>query len=308
MDTPALLRRYYSRLIALERKRPLTGETYRTEIRHFLNWLEREEGIPWEQVDPPGISRYMGYRRRVDGIDSRSAAKAVSALRSFFRFLQEERFREDDCASLLESPRRGVRLPRVLEPGEFERVLALIPEGPLGLRNRTIYELIYSGGLRISEAVGINLGDLYLKERMVEVRGKGGKERLALFGQEAKGWLERYLGEVRPLLVKARRTEALFVGRSGKRLTRKGVWKNYAGLAVAAGLGSTKVHTLRHTFATDMLRGGADLRSVQELLGHADLATTQVYTHVDGDLLRESHRRFLPRLGEWVDRGKGSGK
>jgi integrase/recombinase XerD len=298
MDRHALLDRYHSRVIALERRRPLTAETYRFEVRRFLDWLQGE-ALSVETVDAPAVSRYLSHRRLSDGIDSRSAAKALSALRSFFRFLVDEKLRNDNCVSLMESPRRGMRLPAALKSGEIERLFALIDtETPLGLRNRALYELIYSAGLRISEAVSLNKDCLFLGESLVKVTGKGGRERLAVFGAEAGAWLKRYLAEVRPLFLKARRSQAVFIGRTGKRLTRKGVWKNYAALASLAGI-STKVHTLRHTFATDMLKGGADLRTVQELLGHADLSTTQIYTHVDAELLRESHRQYIPRLSGW---------
>jgi integrase/recombinase XerD len=308
MDTQRLLERYHSRLIALERRASLTAETYCAEIRRFLLWLEKEKltvkrgGDGQEhterQADFSDFSRYLEYRREVDGIDSRSVAKAVSALRSFFRFLVEEHISDDNCVTLLETPRRGKRLPAVLKEGEADRLLSLIDtQTPLGLRNRTLYELIYSAGLRVSEAVALNTRDLFLSEGMARVTGKGRRERLVVFGPDAVLWLRRYLAEVRPALLGRRQSPALFVTRSGKRLSRKGIWKNYAALADQAGI-SSKLHTLRHTFATDLLSGGADLRSVQELLGHADIATTQVYTHVNSSLLRESHRRYLPRLRE----------
>jgi integrase/recombinase XerD len=306
VDRQALLDRYHSRLIALERRAPLTAETYCAEIRRFLLWLEKEklsagrggDEHAERQADVSDLSRYLEYRRNVDGIDSRSAAKAVSALRSFFRFLAEEHIRDDNCVSLLESPRRGGRLPAVLDEGEADKLLALIDtETPLGIRNRALYELIYSAGLRVSEAVALNTRDLFLSEKMARVTGKGRKERLVVFGPDAVSWLRRYLAEARPLLLGPRQSPALFVTRSGKRLSRKGIWKNYAALAGEAGI-SSKLHTLRHTFATELLAGGADLRSVQELLGHADISTTQVYTHVNASLLKESHRRYLPRLRE----------
>jgi integrase/recombinase XerD len=177
-----------------------------------------------------------------------------------------------------------------------DRLLALIDtRSPLGIRNRALYELIYSAGLRVSEAVALNTRDLFLSEKMTRVTGKGRKERLVVFGPDAVFWLRRYLTEVRPFLAGHRQSPALFVTRSGKRLSRKGIWKNYAALATEAGI-SSRLHTLRHTFATDLLAGGADLRSVQELLGHADISTTQVYTHVNASLLKENHRRYLPRL------------
>jgi integrase/recombinase XerD len=302
VDKQVLLERYHSRLIALERRAPLTAETYRFEIRRFLDWLEKEKlsvdgggGKPMENAD---ITRYLDHRRTDDGIDSRSVAKAVSALRSFFRFLADEQIRSDNCAALLEPPRRSIRLPAVLKKGEADRVLSFIDtRTPLGLRNRALYELIYSAGLRISEAVSLNTQDLVLSEGLARVRGKGSKERLVVFGPEAVSWLSRYLNEARLEILGTRRSNALFVARSGRRLSRKGIWKNYVFLAKQAGV-SSKLHTLRHTFATELLSGGADLRSVQELLGHADIATTQIYTHVDSSFLRDSHRKFLPRLKE----------
>jgi integrase/recombinase XerD len=177
-----------------------------------------------------------------------------------------------------------------------EKLLASVDtEHPRGLRDRALFELIYSAGLRVSELAALNTGDVFFSEGIVRVMGKGSKERLVPFGDEVARWLLRYLREARPRLAGARPGKALFIGRTGKRLSRKGIWKNYAAAAALAGTGS-KLHTLRHSYATELLAGGADLRSVQELLGHADLSTTQIYTHVDVSLLRESHRRFLPRL------------
>jgi integrase/recombinase XerD len=285
----------------------LTAETYCAEIRRFFLWLEKEklsagrggdEEPAERQAEFSDLSRYLEFRRNVDGIDSRSVAKAISALRSFFRFLVEDHIRDDNCVSLLESPRPGGRLPAVLHEGDVDRLLSLIDtQTPLGIRNRALYELVYSAGLRVSEAVAMNTRDLFLSEKMARVTGKGRKERIVVFGPDAVSWLRRYLAEVRPVLLGRRQSPALFVTRSGKRLSRKGIWKNYAALALEAGI-SSRLHTLRHTFATDLLAGGADLRSVQELLGHADISTTQVYTHVNASLLRESHRRYLPRLRE----------
>jgi integrase/recombinase XerD len=292
---PSLPDQYYSRLLVLERRAPLTAETYRFEIRRFMDWLEGE-GLSVRDIEPGGLSRYLEARRTRDGIESRSAAKAVSALRSFFRFIQEEGVREDNPAIILEVPRRSLRLPAVLPRESVERILAAADTGtPLGIRNRALFELIYSAGLRISEAVSLNTEDIFFSRGLARVRGKGDKERLVVFGKEAADWLKRYLTESRPLLLGSRRDSALFIGRRGKRLSRKGIWKNYAQSAGFAGVGS-KLHTLRHSFATELLAGGADLRSVQELLGHADLTTTQIYTHVDVSLLRENHRRYLPKL------------
>jgi integrase/recombinase XerD len=307
VDKLSLLENYYSRLIALERRAPLTAETYRFEIRKFLDWLEGEklalkpgESSGEKLVDVSDVTRYLACRRLNDGIDSRSVAKAISALRSFSRFLEDSGFSGvSGLTSLLQIPRRVDRLPEVHRKEEVDALLSSInTESALGIRNRALYELIYSAGLRISEAVGLNTEDLFLSENMARVTGKGNKERLVVFGPDALHWLKRYLKEARPELQGIRKTKALFLGRSGKRLSRKGIWKNYKPIAVKAGL-STKLHTMRHTFATELLSGGADLRSVQELLGHAEISTTQIYTHIDSSRLKDNHNKYLPKLKAW---------
>ena len=296
MNAPAILENYNSRLIALERRAPLTAATYRFEIRRFLEWLVKE-GLTLEKAELGDVIRYLAHRRNVDGIDSRSVAKAISALRSFSRFLEDDGIKTSTgVASLLQVPRRKDRLPEVHKKEDVDNLFSLIDtESPLGIRNRALYELIYSAGLRVSEAVSLNTADIFLAKKLARVTGKGMKERLVLFGPDAAFWLRRYTGEARPHLLGARSVKALFVGRSGKRLSRKGIWKNYRSLAIQASL-SSKLHTLRHTFATELLAGGADLRSVQELLGHAGISTTQVYTHVNTAHLRDNHRKYLPRL------------
>ncbi|MDR3145846.1 MAG: tyrosine-type recombinase/integrase, partial [Treponema sp.] len=233
MADTALYDQFYSRLIAQERRSPLTAETYRTEARHFLDWLSLE-GLKLETVDSSGLARYLDRRRKVDRIDSRSTAKAISALRSFFRFTMDESIRVDNPAAVLEMPRQPIRLPEVLSRETVERLLNVVnSETPLGLRDRTIFELIYSAGLRVSAAVSLDLRDLELPDPvsgtaggLARVKGKGNKERLVVFGDVAALWLRRYLRESRPTLVKHHHSRALFVGRSGKRLSRKGIWKN----------------------------------------------------------------------------------
>jgi integrase/recombinase XerD len=295
METQALLKQYNFRLIFLERRSPLTAETYGLEVRHFLDWLTGE-GLSVETADTAALARYLDCRRRRDGIESRSVAKGISALRSFFRFMKSEGLRQDNPAAILESPRRSLRLPGVHSRELVEEMLNAVNTGtPWGVRDRTLFELVYSAGLRVSEAVSLNVENLFLSEGIARVQGKGNKERLVVFGPAAKAWLERYLAEARPLLAGRRRTSALFIGRTGKRLSRKGIWKNYAVLTAQLGM-SSRLHSLRHSFATELLAGGADLRSVQELLGHSDLSTTQIYTHVDVSMLRENHRRYMPKL------------
>ena len=294
-DGRLLLEGYRSRLVAVERRSPLTVETYSAEIRQFLAFTAKTDADV-STIDAIGLTEYI--LARGDGLDDRSVAKAISALRSFFRHLTDEGLRVDNPAALLERPRIGRRLPSVLDRGKVEKLLAAVDaSSPHGLRDRALFELVYSSGLRISEASGLDLVDLSFGEGLARVRGKGGKERLVPFGSEASRWLRAYLLDSRPLLAKAKRSPAVFLNRNGGRITRKGIWKNYAAVAAMVGIGS-KLHTLRHSFATELLAGGADLRSVQELLGHADLNTTQIYTHVDALALRANHARFLPKLSE----------
>jgi integrase/recombinase XerD len=308
-----LLERYRVRLAAVERRSPLTVAAYGEELHRFLDYAEIGH-FAVETVTSQQVVAFLEWRRDTYHLNSRSVAKIISALRSFFRFAVDEGIRPDNPAALLESPRSGFSLPETMDRETVERLLAVInSDGPLGLRDRALFEMIYSSGMRISEAAGVNVRDVDFKESVVRGRGKGNKERLAVFGGEAAAWLKRYLAESRPVLAggsgrsyRGVCSNALFVGRSGKRLSRKGIWKNYAKYASMAGTGS-RVHTLRHSFATGLLQGGADLRTVQALLGHVNLATTQVYTHVDASLMKESHRRYLPKLGRLADRKKNGG-
>ncbi|MDR0684053.1 MAG: tyrosine recombinase [Spirochaetaceae bacterium] len=290
----ALVERYRSRLVSVERLSRLSVETYVAEIRQLLDYAGAAGA---KAADSAMLVRYLDERMLRDGIGGRSAAKAIAALRSFYRFLIDSGERNDNPASLLEAPRRELRLPEALPDESIDALLALIDTGtPAGLRDRALFELVYSSGLRVSEAVGLNVDDCFFNEAVVRVTGKGSKERLVPFGSAAEDALLRYLREGRPGLLKAgRKSNALFLNRFGRRLGRKGIWKNYAALAGQNGT-SSKLHTLRHSFATELLRGGADLRSVQELLGHADISTTQIYTHVAVSSLEEAHKKYMPRL------------
>jgi integrase/recombinase XerD len=296
LKTSDILERFCSRLIAIERRAMLTKESYRLEIKNFLEYLESKK-TPLENTDASFLTEYLVKRENVDNIKPRSTAKAISALRSFYRFAVDEGFAKDNPANLLESPKRKMIIPEVMEKETVEYLLSRIDTSkPQGIRDKCIFELIYSAGLRVSEAAGLNIKDLDIEGGMAKVRGKGNKERLVLFGKEAAGQLKYYLQHTRQKLAgKTNKTQALFISRNGKRFSRKGIWKNYVKYACLAGT-SSHIHTLRHSFATSLLAGGADLRTVQELLGHVDLSTTQIYTHVDKAVLRENHRRYLPKL------------
>jgi integrase/recombinase XerD len=285
----------------VERKSPLTASTYKQEILCFFDYLE-SHNLDAAGLDPSQLSGYLDKRKTQDAVNSRTISKAIACLRSFYRFMVDSGLCADNPALVLEPPRRSLTLPRVLGRDKLDALLNMADNGtPLGLRNRAIYELMYSAGLRVSEAVRLNIRDIDLNENTARVRGKGGKERMVIFGAEAAGWVLRYQAESRPALerggARGRNNPALFIGRTGRRLSRKGIWKNYSRIAALAGT-ETRLHNLRHSFATDMLSGGADLRTVQELLGHADIATTQIYTHVDASRLRNSHRQYMPRLNE----------
>ena len=267
--------------------------TYRQECRTFECFCV-DRGISVAHARAADIIDYLIERRR-GGIDARTAAKSVSALRALYRFLQAEGIATANPASLIEPPRPTRTLPAVLSPSDVDRVLAAVDTAtPSGLRDRALFEMIYSCGLRVSEAVALQVTSLHQDQGFVTVSGKGGRQRLVPLMGAALDWIQRYLQDGRPALARHAGEAALFVNRSGRRLTRAGMWKRFQDAAVRAGVGG-KLHTLRHSFATHLLGGGADLRSVQELLGHADISTTQIYTHVDATDLRDAHRRHHPR-------------
>jgi integrase/recombinase XerD len=240
------------------------------------------------------INRYIAECR--SELDGRTISKMMSGIRSLHNFLVMEGLRDDNPADLVERPRPPKKIPEVLSVADVDAFLDAIDETkPYGLRDRALFELIYSCGLRVTEAVELTARSVALRERLLLVFGKGGKERLVPLGDAAIYWLSEYLDRGRPFLLRADRvTDRLFVGRHGLGLSRKGIWKRFKEIAVKAGL-EAKVHTLRHSFATHLLQGGADLRTVQELLGHADISTTQVYTHLDKDDLQKYHHSYHPR-------------
>ena len=289
----------------------LTVATYAGEARRFVRFLEHERSDGPESR-PAAAGVVVGYlvARQAEGAGSPTLAKAISALRAWYRFLEAEVApsgegrsgapEQPNPAADVAPPRAPRRIPRVLSVAEVERFLSAIDVAtPAGIRDRALFELVYSSGLRVSEAVALDRARLYLEQACVRLLGKGSRERIVPLGEPAVAWLRRYLGDARPRLRRRSTaavpaTDAVFLNQRGGRLSRKGIWKRFHAISVAAGL-QAKVHTLRHSFATHLLAGGADLRSVQELLGHADITTTQIYTHVEREDLRQQHRRFHPR-------------
>lgn len=268
--------------------------TYRREVGSFLDFLEERKVAVTEAGTGDIIDFYI--KKQIDNIDERTVAKSLSSLRSFFSYLIKEKLRADNPASEVDSPKIGQAIPHVISREEIDRFFSSIDVSkPLGIRDRALFELIYSCGLRISEAVDLTVGQLFLQEGMIRVKGKGGKERLIPVGEEGVFRLREYLTSARPRFIKpGAYTDKLFLSSRGSGISRKGVWKRFKEIALRCGL-DAKVHTLRHSFATHLLQGGASLRAVQELLGHADIGTTQIYTHLTREDLRDSHREFHPR-------------
>ena len=291
----ALCKQYEDYLRIELRLAEQTVETYTREVRAFARFSE-ERGAGLADAGAGDIVDFCIFKQTGADADKRTIAKSLSSLRSFFIFCIAEGIRPDNPAGEIENPKTGKALPKVISREDVDRFLERFDcSKPTGLRDRALFELIYSCGLRISEAVNLTAGQLFLEEKMVRVSGKGGKERLVPLGEEGVHWLSRYLEESRPKLLKPQtRTDAVFVSQRGTKISRKSVWKRFKTVSTASGI-DAKVHTLRHSFATHLLQGGANLRAVQELLGHADISTTQIYTHLTREDLKQNHRDFHPR-------------
>ena len=276
---------------------PNTVEAYGRDLRRYLDFLEGRKLHEWAQVDRAVVQEYLAKLVAL-GLARRSQARNLAALRTFHKLLAAERIAPGDPASEVESPRASRKLPQVLSLEEVERLLAA-PRNKTaaGARDKAMLEVLYATGLRVSELTGLQMNDVNLETKMVLTRGKGSKERIVPLGEVAAEALKGYLREARPaLLGKGRISKDLFVTPRGRRMTRQGFWKLLNRYALGAGIGRRiSPHKLRHSFATHLLAGGADLRSVQAMLGHADIATTQIYTHVDRSHVRRVYDRFHPR-------------
>ena len=277
--------------LATARLAPKTVDAYRRDLADFCRWLQAPPGA----ATTDQLAAYVASMRAA-GLAATTIARRVAALRSFYRHQVLLGVRRDNPAAELELPRRRRTLPRTLSPGEAERLIEAAPgTTPRSLRDRALVELLYGAGLRVSEAVGLDKAGVDLERRLVRCVGKGSKERVVPVGREAVEALRRYLSRGRPYLDKRHRPE-LFLNAQGGALTRSGAFLILRRLADAAGLepGRVHPHLLRHSFATHLLEGGADLRSVQEMLGHADLATTELYTHVSDRRRRELYFHAHP--------------
>lgn len=269
-----------------------TAETYRFSIGIFLHWcVEKRKKLG--MIDTKDLIYYLAWRK-TNGSSVQTLAKDISSLRSFGAYLVRSGIWKENIALLLDRPKSSSSLPQVLSIEEIDTLLSVVDlSTPEGLRDNALFELIYSCGLRISEAAGLLIENLHMHEHLILVHGKGDKERIVPFGHRAAEKLELYLGQGRPFLVRNKIVPYVFVNYRGDGISRKGIWKRFQSLQQLSGIDS-KVHTLRHSFATHLLWGGADLRSVQQLLGHTDLATTQIYTHVDDKQLSDYHKKYFP--------------
>lgn len=275
---------------------PRSLESYRRDLNQFFAWLAQKNVAP-HQARRGDIELFLAHRTFDEDIAARSLARQLTAIKRYHRWLLRENRRGDDPSLTIDAPRMPKPLPKTLSESDVEALInAPDVSTPLGLRDRAMLEALYAAGFRVSELVGLPLAAVSLSDGVVRVMGKGSKERLVPLGEDAQEWIKRYTEESRPILLKGRGSEALFVTERGGPMTRQMFWYLIKRHAASAGIKSSlSPHTLRHAFATHLLNHGADLRVVQMLLGHADIATTQIYTHVAKERLKTLHAQHHPR-------------
>ncbi len=273
-----------------------TLESYQRDIRKFLQFLIKNKIRSLGKVNRSIIANYLGHLKS-NNYASTTISRNVASLRSFFNFLAQENIIPDNPALQLESPRIEKKLPRVLSLKEVDQLLSQpLVSTVKGLRDKAMLELLYASGIRVSELISLNTADLNHEVGFLRCRGKGMKERIVPVGNTAISCVQQYLKQGRVKQVKTTAEKSLFVNHHGRRLTRQGFWKILKKYAGHAGIpGEITPHTLRHSFATHLLENGADLRSVQEMLGHSDISTTQIYTHITRRKIREIYDKTHPR-------------
>jgi len=283
--------------IALEQGASVqTSKAYKLDVARFVTYARVRGAASPTDIGAKSLREYVYYLKDL-GLAPASIRRNVSAVRSYFKFLLGEGHVVRDPSERLETPKRWRTLPEVLGVDEIEKLLAAPSlDEPLAFRDRAMLELAYGAGLRVSEWISLGIRDVMLQDHLVRVFGKGAKERLVPIGRRAIGAIAIYLRELRPSLEKGEGKGALFLNARGRPLSRMGAWKILRKYVDQAGITKpVSPHTLRHSFATHLLEGGADLRAVQEMLGHVDISTTQIYTHIDREYLRSVHKQFHPR-------------
>ncbi|KNC89986.1 site-specific tyrosine recombinase XerD [Trabulsiella odontotermitis] len=273
-----------------------TLNAYRRDLSMLVEWLQHR-GLTLETVMNDDLQALLA-ERQAGGYKATSTARLLSAMRRLFQHLYREKIRTDDPSARLASPKLPQRLPKDLSEAQVDRLLqAPLVDQPLELRDKAMLEVLYATGLRVTELVSLSMSDISLRQGVVRVIGKGNKERLVPLGEEAIYWLENYLEYGRPWLLNGVSIDVLFPSQRAQQMTRQTFWHRIKHYALQAGIDSEKLspHVLRHAFATHLLNHGADLRVVQMLLGHSDLSTTQIYTHVATERLRQLHQQHHPR-------------
>ncbi len=273
-----------------------TLDSYRLDLTRYIGFLKDHRVKSFTNSDTAFILKHL-IRLRKAGLGARSRARHLVAIRGFYKFLVQEKILHRDPSKTISLPKGGLKLPDVLSAPEI-KILIDTPKAsrPIGKRDRAMIELLYAAGLRVSELINLKLQDINLEACFVRVFGKGSKERIVPFGTYAQKKINDYLRTARPILLKEHLSEFIFVARAGRPMTRQGFWKLLRGYALKANIRKTITpHTIRHSFASHLLEGGADLRAVQVMLGHVDISTTQIYTHVARDHLVKMHKKYHPR-------------
>jgi len=287
-------------LAYLKLEKNLSGNTvssYRNDISSFIRFLKEHKIDDPSQIESRIIIHFFTNLEKI-GLTSSSAARYFSSLKGFLNYLFANNYIKNNPIEKVSPPKLAKTLPGVLSFEEIDRILSLPNTSEiLGIRDKTILEVFYACGLRISELISLKLSDLFLNEEMIRVFGKGSKERIVPIGSSAINWINVYLTKSRPFLQKKMKSENyLFLNSRGSKLSRMGVWKIVSRYIKESGIEKdAHPHTFRHSFATHLIEGGADLRSVQEMLGHADISTTQIYTHIDREFIKQVHKQFHPR-------------
>jgi integrase/recombinase XerD len=288
--------RYIHHLLVEKGLSAKTIEAYSADLTRYIRFLKQNRIDAATESDAVHVLKYLIIMRK-EGLGPRSRARHLVSIRGFYRFLVQENLLKSDPTHLIDLPKTGFKLPQVLSVDEVRRLLASPDVArPNGARDAAMIELLYASGLRVSELVNLKLYDVNLEAGYVRVFGKGSRERVVPIGGYARKKIEDYLHRARPQMLKRSMSDFIFVARAGRPITRQGFWKQLRHYALQAGI-KKKVtpHMLRHSFATHLLEGGADLRAVQMMLGHMDISTTQIYTHVARDHLKQVHRKYHPR-------------
>ena len=273
-----------------------TRSAYLRDLRQWQQWLKKENNLTIRECSIKELKEYLAIRFE-QGYHSRSTARLLSSLRGFYQYLYQKGLIQEDITAHIDMPKQGHSLPKSLSEEEVEALLQS-PDinTPLGMRDRCMLEILYACGLRISELVNLSIDNINIRQGVIRITGKGNKERLVPMGEEACNWLEQYTKNTRPLLLKNNTSTTLFPGRYDKPMTRQTFWHRIKSHGITAGIiTNISPHILRHAFATHLLNHGADLRVVQLLLGHSNLSTTQIYTHVARHRLEELHAIHHPR-------------